>query len=129
MSYRLPELYAGLERQPDTFPVQYLGANVPQAWAAGSIFHLLQALLGLRADAPNGRLYLDPEFPDWLPDLTLSGLHVGAARIDLRVWRDGARTAWDASVRYGRLDVEQRPWEPWRIGERTGRETPHARAA
>ena len=28
------------------FPVQYLGANVPQAWAAGSAFALLQAMLG-----------------------------------------------------------------------------------
>ena len=35
VSYRLPELYAGVERGPGTFPVQYLGANVPQAWAAG----------------------------------------------------------------------------------------------
>ncbi|HKF68778.1 MAG TPA: glycogen debranching N-terminal domain-containing protein, partial [Vicinamibacterales bacterium] len=31
VSYRLPELYAGLERRPGTFPVQYPGANVPQA--------------------------------------------------------------------------------------------------
>ena len=46
-SYRLPELYAGIERQPGAFPVQYLGANVPQAWAAGTVFHLLQALLRL----------------------------------------------------------------------------------
>ncbi|MCA1646745.1 MAG: amylo-alpha-1,6-glucosidase, partial [Chloroflexi bacterium] len=49
--YRLPELYAGLPRQPGTFPVQYLGANIPQAWAAGSVFHLLQAILGLRGEA------------------------------------------------------------------------------
>ena len=35
-SYRLPELYAGISGSPDGFPVQYLGANVPQAWAAGS---------------------------------------------------------------------------------------------
>src|SRR5688572_32248116 len=26
---RLPELFAGLPRQPGSFPVQYLGANVP----------------------------------------------------------------------------------------------------
>ena len=38
MQHQMPELYAGLERGPTNFPVQYLGANVPQAWAAGSAF-------------------------------------------------------------------------------------------
>ena len=47
-SSQLPELYAGMQRDDDNFPVQYLGANVPQAWAAGSVFALLQAMLGLR---------------------------------------------------------------------------------
>ncbi len=67
-SYRLPELYAGIERKPGTFPVPYIEANVPQAWAAGSVFHLLQAILGLQADAPNHCLYLAPHLPEWLPD-------------------------------------------------------------
>ena len=65
--YRLPELYAGLARTPGAFPVQYLGANIPQAWAAGAVFHLLQTLLGLEADAPCQRLYVAPTLPDWLP--------------------------------------------------------------
>lgn len=50
--HHLPELYAGIERRPASFPVLYPGANVPQAWAAGTVFHLLQELLGLQADAP-----------------------------------------------------------------------------
>ena len=37
-SYRLPEVFAGLEREPASFPVQYRQANIPQAWAAGSVF-------------------------------------------------------------------------------------------
>ena len=32
---QLPELYSGVQRDETNFPVQYLGANVPQAWAAG----------------------------------------------------------------------------------------------
>src|SRR6185369_9455510 len=47
-SYRLPELYAGIAREEGNFPVLYPAANVPQAWAAGSVFHLLQAILGLQ---------------------------------------------------------------------------------
>jgi len=112
-SHRLPELYAGVERQPGTFPVQYLGANVPQAWAAGSVFHLLQAILGLAADAPHGRLRVDPVLPDWLPDVTLHGLRVGRATLDLRFWREGARTRWEASPRQGQIDVTEEPWRPW----------------
>lgn len=53
---QLPELYAGIERTRTNFPLQYLGANVPQAWAAGSIFYLLQSILGIRSDAPHGTL-------------------------------------------------------------------------
>src|SRR6201988_5196140 len=37
---QLPELYTAFERDETSFPVQYIGANVPQAWAAGSAFML-----------------------------------------------------------------------------------------
>jgi glycogen debranching enzyme len=113
VGHRLPELYAGVERGPGSFPVQYLGANVPQAWAAGSAFHLLQAILGLAADAPRGLLRVDPALPAWLPDVTLRGLRVGQAKVDLRFWRDGERTRWDSSTREGRIDVSEEPWRPW----------------
>ncbi|APR77614.1 Hypothetical protein A7982_02961 [Minicystis rosea] len=113
VGHRLPELYAGVERGSGSFPVQYLGANVPQAWAAGSTFHLLRAILGLAADAPRGRLHVDPALPTWLPDVTLLGLRVGQTKVDLRFWRDGDRTLWDATPREGRIEVSQEPWQPW----------------
>ena len=97
MQHRLPELYAGVPRHPTTFPVQYLGANVPQAWAAGSIFAFLQAILGLAPDAPAGRLYVDPALPDWLPDLTATDFRLGTRRFDLRFWREGDDTRWEVS--------------------------------
>src|SRR5580698_2345831 len=86
---QLPELYGGLQRDATSFPVQYLGANVPQAWAAGAPFMLLQAMLGLQQDAPRGKLYVDPALPDWLPDVTLTDLRLGRQRFDIRFWRDG----------------------------------------
>ena len=92
MLNQLPELYAGIERDGSNFPVQYLGANVPQAWAAGSVFSLLQAMIGFQPDAPNNRLLIDPSLPDWLPDLTLRDLRVGTAAFDIRFVRDGAET-------------------------------------
>ena len=114
-SYRLPELYAGIKRAPGRFPVQYVGANVPQAWAAGSIFHLLQAILGLRADAPTNRLLIDPQLPKWLPDVTLRGLAVGDAHVDVRFWRDEEATRWDASVKDGQIEIEPQAWGPWDV--------------
>lgn len=105
---RLPELYAGIEREAGTFPVQYLGANVPQAWAAGSVFHLLRAMLGLDADAPKNRLYVDPLLPAWLTDLTVRRLRVGRATVDLRFWREGTVTRHEVLAVQGDVQVETR---------------------
>ena len=77
---QMPELYAGTQRHNSNFPVQYVGANVPQGWAAGSIFSLLQAMLGFQPDAPNKFSTLIPSFqtgcrthcprpPDRVPNL------------------------------------------------------------
>jgi glycogen debranching enzyme len=61
---QLPELYMAFQRDEITFPVQYIGANVPPAWAAGSVFMLTQAMLGVLPDAPRNKLYVDPLLPD-----------------------------------------------------------------
>lgn len=113
VSYRLPELWAGIQRSSYTFPVQYATANVPQAWAAGSVFHLLQAMLGLRGDAPGGRLLVSPEVPGWLGDVELRGIRVGNGIVDLRCWRDQGEQRWDATVRSGDIEVVEEAWEPW----------------
>ena len=46
---RLPELFCGFDRADSPLPVPYPVACSPQAWAAGSLFHLLGAMLGLAA--------------------------------------------------------------------------------
>ena len=104
---QLPELYTSPERQ-EAFPVQYLGANVPQAWAAGSVFTLLRAMLGFIPDARRGKLYVDPELPDWLPDLTVLDLRVHRNTFDIRFWRDGEQTKFEVLRGDGRV-VERSP--------------------
>ena len=91
---QLPELYTAFERDDSNFPVQYTGANVPQAWAAGSSFMLTQAMLGFLPDAPRNKLYVDPLLPSWLPDVTVQDLRVGKHKIDIRFWREGGQTAF-----------------------------------
>ncbi len=96
-SYRPPEVFAGIHRKGDVdFPVLYPGgANIPQAWATGSIFHMVRAMLGLRADAPHKILYVNPTLPDWLTDIELQHLQVGSCFITLHFWRDGKSSRWE----------------------------------
>ncbi|HEX3089151.1 MAG TPA: trehalase family glycosidase, partial [Ilumatobacteraceae bacterium] len=70
---RLPELFCGIERELGG-PVPYAEANVPQAWAAASAPLAVQLFLGAVPDAVNGRCYLDPRLPDWLPRLEIDGV-------------------------------------------------------
>src|SRR3984885_6642861 len=106
---QVPELFAGNQRDGTSFPVQYLGANVPQAWAAASAFALLQAMLGIFLDAPAGKLYVDPSLPEWLPDVTLRKLTVGKQSFAIRFWRESGETKFE--VQEGNPDaVETRPF-------------------
>ena len=95
LSNQLPELYTTIERDRKSFPVQYLGANIPQAWAAGSVFAFMEAILGFAPDAPRGKLYVDPSLPRWLPDLTLLDLRLGTELFDIRFWHDGDETRFE----------------------------------
>jgi glycogen debranching enzyme len=103
--YRLPELLSGHPRKSFGFPVQYLGVNVPQAWASGSAFHLTQVLLGLRADAPRERLYLHPALPSWLPSIEVENLQVGRARVSFHCWIDGEVSRFEVRRIDGPLTV------------------------
>ncbi len=112
MLNQLPELYAGVQRDANNFPVQYLGANVPQAWAAGSVFSLVQAMIGFQPDAPNSRLLIDPALPDWLPDLTLRDLRVGQDVFDIQFTREGSETVFDV-LRGDPARVVRQPMTVW----------------
>ncbi len=105
-SNQLPELYAGLQKDGTNFPVQYIGANVPQAWAAGSAFSLLQAMLGLVPDAVSGKLFVDPALPAWMPDVTIRDLTMGGQDFSVRFWREDEATCY--TVLAGDPDMVER---------------------
>jgi glycogen debranching enzyme len=90
--------------------VHYPVSCSPQAWAAGAPFLLLQAVLGLEADAPAGKLTIrNPLLPAFLDTLDLRALRVGNARIDLRFTRSGSRTHADVMACEGepiRVSIE-----------------------
>lgn len=84
---QMPELFAGLPRRPYAVPVPYRMANVPQAWAAGSVLQMVRILLGLEPDLPNGRVYLDPALPAWCSRLGLTRLRLGQSEVRISVRR------------------------------------------
>ncbi len=82
--YRLPELFGGASRSAHQSPVPYPVACRPQSWAAGAVLLITQAVLGLRPDAPNKRLYVvRAQLPDWLHAVAVNGLRVGRAEVNL----------------------------------------------
>ncbi len=92
---RLPELFCGFSRREESWPTDYPVACSPQAWSAGSIFMILQSLLGISPDAPNNALYLNkPHLPSWLGSVKLRGLKVGGNPLDLSFRRENGLTSF-----------------------------------
>ena len=107
--FRLPELFCGFPRSDaENEPVRYPVACSPQAWAAGALPHALWNLLGLRGDTPAGALHvIRPRLPKGVTELSVDGLAVGSARVDLRFRRradDGAAEV-ESHVRRGEIRV------------------------
>jgi glycogen debranching enzyme len=92
-NHRLPELFCGMERAGSQAPVHYPVSCIPQAWAAGTFYMLLQAVTGILPDAPAGMLHIrDPQLPDFLRELTVSGLRVGGSRVTMQFVREHGQT-------------------------------------
>ncbi len=103
---RLPELLCGFDRVRGRGPTRYPVACSPQAWAAGAVFLLLEACLGLSIDARARMVSCDrPQLPPWLDWVSVEGLEVGPTRLDLVFRRSDA----DVSVSVAKLTREREP--------------------
>ncbi|MET0163914.1 MAG: amylo-alpha-1,6-glucosidase [Vicinamibacterales bacterium] len=86
--HRLPELFCGFNRRPDEEPVRYPVACAPQAWAAGAVFLLLQACIGLSFAPKEPRIrFSRPTLPAFCEWLKINDLRVPGATIDLHLRR------------------------------------------
>ncbi len=114
--YRLPEVFSGHARDAaHPFPAIYPQANSPQAWSASAVLCVVQALLGIYPYAPLKMLLVDPHLPEWLPELTVRGLRVGEASVDLRFFRqESGRGDWEILDQRGTLHVLRQP-SPWSL--------------
>jgi glycogen debranching enzyme len=103
---RLPELFCGFSHEEQQRPVPYPVACRPQAWAAGSVFLLLQAALDLRLNVWQRRISFERiALPTWLNRVEIYGLRIGEATVDLRITRGRWSAGVEVMARQGEVDV------------------------
>jgi glycogen debranching enzyme len=92
-SYRLPEVYCGFARDRRYFsmPAQYPVSCSPQAWAAASIFLIIQSVIGLDVDAPHHKVTLRPCLPAGVTAVELRNLRVAGECLNVDIRQVGER--------------------------------------
>jgi glycogen debranching enzyme len=105
---RVPELFCGFTRREDEGPVLYPVACTPQAWSVGAVFLCLQTCLGIRVEGQAQRITIArPVLPAAVDEITLAGVTVGEARVDLTFHRRarGERVLVDVRPVEGEVQV------------------------
>lgn len=104
--HRLPELFCGLDRRAGEGPTLYPVACAPQAWAAGSIYMLLEACLGLSIRAKQKQVVFDKPFlPESIPLLHLENLSVAEGRVSLTLRRTTEGTQVEVTSKHGDIEI------------------------
>lgn len=104
--HRLPELICGFNRRAGKGPTNYPVACSPQAWAAGSVFLILQACLGVSISARDSKICLHhPALPDSIRRVQIRNLKVGGASLDLDFERHAHSVGVDIPHRIGEIEV------------------------
>jgi glycogen debranching enzyme len=85
---RLPELFCGFSLKEVKSLVKYPFACSPQAWSSGSIYLIIQSLLGIEADAINNKIYLNPILPEGINKVEVKNLKIGNNKINLVVIKE-----------------------------------------
>lgn len=87
--HRMPELFCGFLKRPESGPTLYPVACMPQAWASTVAFAALQACLGIEITAtPKATInFSKPQLPPFLNRVRLNRLRVGEATVDLLIRR------------------------------------------
>ena len=106
---RLPELFCGFRREEGKEgdpPVRYAVACSPQAWAAATMYSLMQSMLGLEANALKKSISIKtPHLPAWMNFLEVQNLRVGTSVVDLEFRRTDGTVMVNVKNRRGELSV------------------------
>lgn len=86
---RLPEFFAGTDREENFSPAHCPRADPLQAWSSGAVPLMVVEMLGLHPDGFAGKLRIvRPVLPQPIQQLELHGIKIGAGTVDLRFARD-----------------------------------------
>jgi glycogen debranching enzyme len=104
--HRLPELICGFHRRHGEGPTLYPVACAPQAWAAGAVYMLLGACLGLHIDATARQVsFRHPTLPEGIDWVRLTDLKVGAGTVDLLLTRHQHGVGIEMLHRDGEIEI------------------------
>jgi glycogen debranching enzyme len=104
--HRMPELFCGFPKRTGDAPTLYPVACAPQAWAAGSVFLILQSCLGLQVDALAPAIRLThPMLPESVPYVRITGIRVGSAKVSLAITRHHKTVSTAILERRGEIDI------------------------
>jgi glycogen debranching enzyme len=104
--HRLPELFCGLDRRSAEGPVLYPVACSPQAWAAATVFMLLQACLGISIRGGEKKLvFKRPYLPEGIPQLWIRDLCIGDAHLSLYLERNASTVRVQVLEKQGEVEV------------------------
>jgi glycogen debranching enzyme len=105
--HRLPELYCGFHKRPGTSgPTLYPVACAPQAWAAGAVFMLLRACLGMTLRASERQICFDqPTLPPEVDEIQIDNLKLVDTSVDLLVHRHDEGIAVEVMRRRGEIEI------------------------
>ncbi|WP_329185304.1 glycogen debranching N-terminal domain-containing protein [Actinacidiphila glaucinigra] len=95
--HRLPEMYAGEQREDSRRPAPHPTASRPAAVAAAGAVHMLLALAGIRPDAPERLVAVRPPAASPLGDLDIAGLRVAEEPFALRIGASGTAMIEEAA--------------------------------
>jgi glycogen debranching enzyme len=101
---RLPELFCGFPRRRGEPPTAYPVACLPQAWAAGSPFMMLEACLGVTVDAAKREVLIEqPMLPEGIDWLEIGDMRVGDSTVTITFRRVAGKVV--ASAEQGDVRV------------------------
>jgi glycogen debranching enzyme len=104
--HRLPELFCGFPRRSGEGPTSYPVACSPQAWSSAAAFAVMGAALGVSFSPAAGEIrFTRPILPDFLDEVTLEHLRMGAVSVDLMFHRHTRDASLNVLRKQGEAEI------------------------
>lgn len=103
---RLPELFCGFERRSSHMPIDYPAASAPQAWASGTSMLMLSAMLGMKTNAADKVITLNPQLPSGVYRIHLAALRVGDSYVSFEVFKEKGEIVLNVTENPGNYKIK-----------------------